>query len=68
MGLDNDRRHPEKHSFSTRWYIEILQTKKYTGCFVMARATNRDQLKVTMSTKVNFNHFVQGHRKSEQQN
>lgn len=31
----------------------------------MARPTNRDQLKVTMSTKVNFNHFVQGHRKSQ---
>ena len=64
-GCDNDRRCPEK--------LEILphvgmfrfhSPKNKQDVFSWSRAINRDEFKVTMSTKVCSNHFAQGYRNS----
>ncbi|XP_068757672.1 uncharacterized protein [Montipora capricornis] len=66
-GCDNDhRRYPEKQKVLP--HVEILRfysPKNNKDVLSWARAINRDQFKVTTSTKVCSNHFVQGYRTSQ---
>ena len=68
LGPDNDPRYTlkkkktkKKQSSSLHWYIEIVLSQK-KDALSWARATNRDQFKVTMSSKVYSHHFAQGCR------
>lgn len=63
-GCDNDRRYPERQKILP--YVGILgfySNKK--DVLSWARAINRDQFKVTTSTKVCSNYFAQGYRTTE---
>ena len=65
-GCDNDRRYPEKQKILP--HVGILRfhsPKSKKDVLSWARAINRDQFKVTKSTKVCSNHFVQGYQTPE---
>ena len=67
QGCDNDRRYPEKQKILP--HVGILSfTRPGITCndvLSWARAINRDQFKVSMSTKVCSNNFVRGYKTSE---
>ena len=65
-GCDNDGRYPEKQKILP--HVGILRfhsPKSKKDVLLWARAINRDQFKVTKSTKVCSNHFVQGYKTPE---
>ena len=65
-GYDSDRRYPEKQKIHTHVGISrFYSPKNKEDVLSWARAINRDQFKVTTSTKVCSNHFVQGYRTSQ---
>ena len=67
MGCDNDRiRYPEKQNIIPHvGILRFYSPKNKRDLLSWARAINRDQFKVTMSTKVCSNHFIQaGYRTS----
>ena len=65
-GCDNDRRYPEKQNILPHvGILSLYSPKNKRDVLSWARAINRDQFKVTMSTKVCSNHFVQGYRTSQ---
>ena len=65
-GCDNDRRYPEKQKILPHvGILRFFSPKNKKDVLSWARAINRDQFKVTTSTKVCSNHFVQGYRTSQ---
>ena len=65
-GCDNDRRYPDKKKILP--HVGILRfhsPKNKQDVLSWARAINRMKFKVTMSTKVCSNHFVQGYTNSQ---
>ena len=65
-GCDNDRRYPEKQKILLHvGILRFFSPKNNKDVLSWARAINRDQFKVTTSTKVCSNHFVQGYRTSQ---
>ena len=65
-GCDNDRRYPEKQKVLPHvGILRFYSPKNKKDVLSWARAINRDQFKVTTSTKVCSNHFVQGYRTSQ---
>jgi len=65
-GCDNDRRYPEKQKILPHvGILRFYSPKNKKDVLSWARAINRDQFKVTTSTKVCSNHFVQGYRTSQ---
>ena len=62
-GCDNDRRYPEKQKILPHvGLLRFYSPKNKKEVLLWARAINRAQFKVTTSTKVCANHFVQGYR------
>ena len=62
-GCDNDRRYPEKQKiFRHVGMLRFYSLNNNPDVLSWARAINREKFKVTMSTKVCSNHFVQGYR------
>ena len=62
-GCDNDRRYPEKQKiFPHVGILRFYSPMNKKDVLSWARAINHDQFKVTTSTKVCSNHFVQGYR------
>ena len=65
-GCDNDRRYPDKQKVLPHvGILRFYSPKNKKDVLSWARAINRDQFKVTTSTKVCSNHFVQGYRTSQ---
>ena len=65
-GCDNHGRYPDKQK--VLHHIEILRfysPRNRKDVLLRARAINRDQFKVTTSTKVCSNHFVPGYSTSQ---
>ena len=65
-GCDNDRRYPEKQKILPHaGILRFHSPKSKKDVLSWARAINCDQFKVTKSTKVCSNHFVQGYQTPE---
>ena len=65
-GCDKDRRYPAKQKVLPHvGILRFYSPKNNKDVLSWARAINRDQFKVTASTKVCSNHFVQGYRTSQ---
>lgn len=65
-GCDNDRRYPEKQTILPHvGILRFFSPKNKQDVLSWSRTINRDKFKVTMSTKVCANHFVQGYRNSQ---
>ncbi|XP_068755934.1 uncharacterized protein [Montipora capricornis] len=65
-GCDNDPRYPEKQTILPHvGILRFYSSKNKKDVLLWARAINRDQFKVTTSTKVCSKHFVQGYRTSQ---
>ena len=65
-GCDNDRRYPQKQTILPHvGILRFFSPKNKQDVLSWSRTINRDKFKVTMSTKVGSNHFVQGYRNSQ---
>ena len=65
-GCGNDRRYPEKQNILPHvGILRFYSPENKRDVLSWARAINRDQFKVIMSTMVCSNHFVQGYRTSQ---
>ena len=65
-GCDNDRRYPEKQTILPLvGVLRFFSPKNKQDVLSWSRTINRDKFKVTMSTKVCSNHFLQGYRNSQ---
>ena len=61
-GCDNNRRYPEKQKILPHvGILRFYSPRNKKDVLSWARSINRDQFKMTKSTKVCLNHFVRGY-------